>query len=57
MSGWRWALFHVGLVGAIRERDMLACPGGGGGLYFLQENPSSLFYEFFKDSFPLGNAT
>ena len=46
MSGWRWALFHVGLVGAIRERDMLARPGGGG-LYFLQENPSSLFYDFF----------
>ena len=46
MSGWRWALFPVGLVGAIRERDMLARPGGGG-LYFLQENPSSLFYDFF----------
>ena len=29
---------------------MLARPGGGG-LSFLQENPSSLFYEFFKIPF------
>ena len=28
------------------RRDMLARPGGGG-LSVLQENPSSLFYEFF----------
>ena len=50
MSGWWWALFHVGLAGAIRERDMLARPGGGG-LCFLQENPSSLFYEFLRFPF------
>ena len=50
MSGWWWALFHVGLAGAIQERDMLARLGGGG-LYFLQENPSSLFNEFFKIPF------
>ena len=41
MSGWWWAQFHVGFANKLR-RDMLAHPGGGG-LSFLQQNPSSLF--------------
>ena len=63
MSGWWshfanklwWMCSHVWVVvGSVScrigwgnpRRDMLARPGGGG-LSFLQENPSSLFYEFF----------
>ena len=38
MSGWWWAPIKL-------RRDMLERPGGGG-LSFLQENPSKFFYFF-----------
>ena len=43
MSGWWWAQFHVGFANKLRW-DMLACLGGGG-LSFLQENPSKVFLD------------
>ena len=41
MSGWWWAQFHVRFANKLRQ-GMLARLGGGG-LSFLQENPSNFF--------------